>query len=185
MKYDQSLKPNLANFPQIEEQGGTSLTPPSQFTFLRERTANNVTVFGWFEEVVRFGRFWKKPLKSQEPNQSRYRQDSQKVCVQQFHGWDEDQSGIFLALLVQFGLGIMPQERFCEVQILAFMRWKSSNLEGPKIWGVDVEISLYLRMYTFLGKHVYQYIVWVFQSQHSFFDFQTNLPGFQVGQRWG
>ncbi len=43
--------------------------------------------------------------------------------------------GIFWALLVQFGLGIM-------------CRSKSSNLEGPKIRGVDVEMGLYVIKYS-------------------------------------
>ncbi len=35
--------------------------------------------------------------------------------VFQFHSQDEDQFGIFWAILVQFGLGIMLKEGICEV----------------------------------------------------------------------
>ncbi len=49
-----------------------------------------------------------------KPNQSTYRQHLPKVCVQQFDGQDEDQFGIFWALLVHFGLGIMYEEGVCQ-----------------------------------------------------------------------
>ncbi len=40
-----------------------------------------------------------------EPNQSTYRQHLPKVCVQQFHGQDEDRLRIFSALFGSFWVG--------------------------------------------------------------------------------
>ncbi len=37
------------------------------------------------------------------------------VCTQQFDGQDEDQFGIFWALLVHFGLGIMCEKGICKI----------------------------------------------------------------------
>ncbi len=55
-----------------------------------------------------------------------------KVCVQQFHGQDEDWFRIFWALLVHFGLGIMCKEGICQIWIFGFLRSKRSNLEVQK-----------------------------------------------------
>ncbi len=90
-----------------------------------------------------------------KPNQSTYRQHLPKVCVQQFDSQDEDQFGIFWALLVNFGLGIMHEEGICQIWILGFLRSKRSNLEVWKKWGVNVKMSLYLRRHKCLVKEVY------------------------------
>ena len=90
-----------------------------------------------------------------EPNQTTYRQHLPKVCVQQFHGQNEDQFLIFWALLVQFGLGILCKEGICQIWIFGFLRSKRSNLEVQKKWGVNVEMSLYLRRHKYLVKEVY------------------------------
>ncbi len=79
-----------------------------------------------------------------EPNQSTYRQHLPKVCVQQLHGQDADWFWIFGALLVHFGLGIICQEGICQIWTLGFLIIRS-NLEVQKKWGVNVEMSLYLR----------------------------------------
>ncbi len=88
-------------------------------------------------------------------NQITYRQRLPKVCLQQFHGQDEDWFGIFWALLVHFRLGIMRKEGICQIWIFGFLRSKRSNLEVRKIWGVDVEMAPYLRKYKNLVKEVY------------------------------
>ncbi len=44
----------------------------------------------------------------------------------------------------------MLKEGIYEVQIFGFMRSKSSNLEVWKIWGVDVEMALFLCRYNFV-----------------------------------
>ncbi len=59
-----------------------------------------------------------------EPNQSTYKQCLPKVCLQQFHGQDEDWFGIFWALLVHFGLGIMCEEGICQIWIFGFFEVK-------------------------------------------------------------
>ncbi len=87
-----------------------------------------------------------------KPNQSTQRQHLPKVCVQQFHGQDEDWFRVFWALLVHFGLGIMSKEGIYQIWILGFLRSKRSNLEVWKKWGVDVEMSLYLRRCKYLWK---------------------------------
>ncbi len=61
-------------------------------------------------------------------NQITYRQRLPKVCLQQFHGQDENWFGIFWALLVHFRLGIMCKEGICQIWIFRFLRSK-----GP-IW---------------------------------------------------
>ncbi len=61
------------------------------------------------------GGFGKSEPNQCEPNQITCRQGFPKVCVQQFHGQDEDQLRIFQASLVQFGMGIMLKERICKV----------------------------------------------------------------------
>ncbi len=82
--------------------------------------------------------FGKSEWNRSKQNQITYRQPSPKVCVQQFHGQDEDQFRIFWAFLVQFGLGIMLKEGICEVWIFRSMRSNISNLEVWKIWGMYV-----------------------------------------------
>ncbi len=62
------------------------------------------------------------------PDQSTCRQGQPKVRVQQFHGLDEDQFGIFWAVLVQFGLGIMCSEGFWEFKFLG------SSCQKVQIW---------------------------------------------------
>ncbi len=90
-----------------------------------------------------------------KPNQSTYRQCLPKVCVQQFHSQDEDWFEVFWAVLVHFGLGIIRKEGFCQILSFGVLRSKSSNLEVQKKWGVDVEMSPYLRRYKYLVKEVY------------------------------
>ncbi len=107
---------------------------------------------GLFEEVVQFGHFWESNQNQSNQNQSTYRQGSWKVCVQQFHGQNEDWFRIFWALLVQFGLEIMCKEGFWEVLFFGFVGSNSSNLEGPKIYFVDAEMGSYLRKYKSLVK---------------------------------
>ncbi len=101
------------------------------------------------------GAFGKSEPNWCEPNQITYRQGLPKVCVQQFHGQDEDQFEVFWALLVYFGLGIVCQEGLGELYILGFFQSKSSNLEVQKIWGIDVKMALYLRKYKNLVKEAY------------------------------
>ncbi len=60
------------------------------------------------------------------------------VYIQHFHGQDEDWLRIFRTLLVHFMLGIMREERICQIWIFGFLRSKKSNLEVQKKWGVDV-----------------------------------------------
>ncbi len=102
-----------------------------------------------------------------KPNQSTYRQPLPKVYVQQFDGQGEDWFGIFRALLVYFGLGIMHEEGICPIWIFGFLRSKSSNLEVWKKWGVDVEMSPYL-----FGKKKY------IDEMQYIFDFWKCLHGF-------
>ncbi len=107
-----------------------------------------------------------------KPNQSTYRQHLPKVCVQKFHGQDEDWFGIFWALVVYFGLGIMRKEGICQIWNFVFLRSKSSNLEVQTKWGIDVEISLYLRRYKYLVKEVYWWnIVYCMEVWEVVFDF--------------
>ncbi len=60
--------------------------------------------------------------------------ESAKRCVHLFHGQDEDQFWIFWALLVHFGLGMMWQEGFWEIQILEFFWSKSSKQRKYQVW---------------------------------------------------
>ncbi len=115
-------------------------------------------------------------------------QGQPKVCVQQFHGQDEDRFGILQAVLVQFGLGIMCQEEFGEVLILGFFRSKSSDLEEPKIWGMDVEMGSNLRKYKFFGERSMLIkcsflFVYLSSSIHVLI-FNIFCVVFRWGQRW-
>ncbi len=49
----------------------------------------------------------------------------------------------------------MLEEGICQVGIFGFLRSKSSNLEVQKIWGVDVEMALYLTKYKYLVREIY------------------------------
>ncbi len=102
-------------------------------------------VFGDLRRLRDLGAFGKTKQNQSKQNQITYRQPLPKVCIQKFHGQDEDQFWIFWALFVQFRLGIMHQEGFWELWILGFFGSKSLNLEVWKIWGMDVETAPYLR----------------------------------------
>ncbi len=86
--------------------------------------------------VAWFGLSWKSDPNQSNPNQSTYRQGQWKMCVHLFYGQDEDQVLVFKTLLVQFGLGIVPQEGFWDLWILGFFWSKSSNLEVQGKYGV-------------------------------------------------
>ena len=101
---------------------------------------------------LRIERCLKKRPKSKQPKSKHLRQHLPKVCVHLFHGQEEDQFEIFWDCLVQFRLEIMCQEGFWEVQIFGFFWSESSNLEGPKLLGVDVETGLKIRKYKYLMK---------------------------------
>ncbi len=92
-------------------------------------------VFRWFEVGCMI---WADEPNWCEPNQSTYRQHLPKVCLQHFHGQDEDWFRIFRTLLVHFWLGTMCEEGICQIWIFGFLRSKRSNLEVQKKWGVDV-----------------------------------------------
>ncbi len=82
------------------------------------------------------GAFGKSEQNQRKPNQITYRQPSPKVCVHLFHCQDEDQFWIFV--LFQFNLGWgRCQEGFWEVQILGFLRSKSSNLKVIENMGYE------------------------------------------------
>ncbi len=109
--------------------------------------------------VTRFGSFWKKWAKSMQAKSNHLQTGSSKICVQYFHGQDEDWFRIFWALLVHFGLGTMLQKAIWKVQCFGFKRTKSSNLEVWKTWGVEVEIGPYLWRYKYFVKEAYWWIV--------------------------
>ncbi len=91
--------------------------------------SNNRTetpIFRWFEVGCAI---WADEPNRCEPNRSTYRQHLPKVCLQHFHGQDEDWFGIFGAHLVLFGLGIMHEEGIYQIWIFGFLRSKRSNLE--------------------------------------------------------
>ncbi len=94
-----------------------------------------LVVVRWFEVGCAI---WADEPNWCQPNQSTYRQHLPKVCLQHFHGQDEDWFRILRTLLVHFGLGIMCEEGICQIWIFGFLRSKGSILEVQKKWGMDV-----------------------------------------------
>ncbi len=114
-------------------------------------------VFRWFEEL---GPICDLLEKAREIGVSQIKSPVGRVFQKYVYTYliysqNEDQCWIFWALLVQFRLGIVCQEGFQELWIFEFFRAKSSNLEKWKIWGMDIEMALYLRKYKNLVNEVY------------------------------
>ncbi len=87
---------------------------------------NFQVIWGAWSDLWAFG---KSERNRSKQNQITYRKGLPKVCLQQFYGQDEDWFGIFWALLVHFGLGIMREEGICQIWMFGFLRSKRSNLE--------------------------------------------------------